>query len=135
MAPSILLTNIGQLISLRGTGSGPRRGKEMSELGIVEDAAVLCLGGKIVSVGTRREAQRDAWIQKNKKKIREIDCRGGVVLPGFVDSHTHPVFTKAATRRFREASLGRDVRGNRGSRRWHSVQHRRGAQVHAQTTR
>lgn len=92
-APSILLTNIGQLISLRGTWSAPRRGKELSELGIVEDAAVLCIGGKIVSVGTRREAQRDAWIQKNKKKIREIDCRGGVVLPGFVDSHTHPVFT------------------------------------------
>ena len=65
----------------------------MSTLGIVEDAAVLCLGGKIVSVGTRREAQRDSWIQKNKKRIREIDCRGGVVLPGFVDSHTHPVFT------------------------------------------
>ncbi len=93
MAPPILLTNIGQLISLRGTGSGPRRGKELLELGIVEDAAVLCLGGKIVSVGSRREAQRDGWIQKNKKKIREIDCRGGVVLPGFVDSHTHPVFT------------------------------------------
>ena len=92
-APPILLTNIGQLISLRGTGSGPRRGTELSELGIIEDAAVLCVGGKIVSVGTRREAQRDSWIQKNKKRIREIDCRGGVVLPGFVDSHTHPVFT------------------------------------------
>ena len=93
-APSILLTNIGQLISLGGSGNGPRRGKELSELGIIEDAAVLCVGGNIVSVGTRREAQRDSWIQKNKKKIREIDCRGGVVLPGFVDSHTHPVFTR-----------------------------------------
>jgi imidazolonepropionase len=91
-APPILLTNIGQLISLQRAGSGPRRGKELSELGIVEDAAVLCIGGKIVSVGTRREAQRDAWVQKNKKRIREIDCRGGVVLPGFTDSHTHPVF-------------------------------------------
>jgi imidazolonepropionase len=78
---------------VRGSGAGPRRGKELSELSIVEDAAVLCVGGKIVSVGTRREAQRDAWIRKNKKKIREIDCRVGVVLPGFVDSHTHPVFT------------------------------------------
>lgn len=93
-APPILVTNIGQLISLRGTGDGPRRRKELSELGIVNDAAVLCVGGRIVSVGSRREAQRDIWIQKNKKKIREIDCRGGVVLPGFVDSHTHPVFTK-----------------------------------------
>jgi imidazolonepropionase len=96
IAPPILLTNISQLISLRGTGSaGPRRGKELSEIGIVEDAAVLCLGGKIVSVGTRREARRDAWIQRNGKSIREIDCHRGVVLPGFVDSHTHPVFTNA----------------------------------------
>lgn len=94
-APPILLTNIGQLITLRGTSDpGPRRGKELSELGIIEDASVLCLGGKIVSVGARREAQRDSWIQKNKKSIREIDCRRGVVLPGFVDSHTHPVFTE-----------------------------------------
>ncbi len=93
-APPILLTNIGQLITLRGTGeAGPRRGKQLAELGILEDASVLCLGGKIVSVGTRREAQRDAWIQNNKTSIREIDCQGGVVLPGFVDSHTHPVFT------------------------------------------
>jgi imidazolonepropionase len=94
-APPILLTNIRQLITLRATGlAGPRRGKELSQLGIVEDASVLCLGGKIVSVGARREAQRDSWIQKNNKNIREIDCQGGVVLPGFVDSHTHPVFTQ-----------------------------------------
>lgn len=92
-ASPVLLTNIGQLITLGGaTNVGPRRGKELSELGIIEDASVLCLGGKIVSVGTRREAQRDAWIKKNKKSMREIDCRCGVVLPGFVDSHTHPVF-------------------------------------------
>jgi imidazolonepropionase len=92
-ASPVLLTNIGQLITLGGaTNVGPRRGKELSELGIIEDASVLCLGGKIVSVGTRREAQRDAWIKKNKKSMREIDCRRGVVLPGFVDSHTHPVF-------------------------------------------
>jgi imidazolonepropionase len=93
-APPILLTNIGQLITLRGTGAGPRRGRELSQLGVIEDAAVLSVAGKIVSVGTRREAQRDAWIQRNKKDLHEIDCRNGVALPGFVDSHTHPVFTK-----------------------------------------
>jgi imidazolonepropionase len=97
-----LLANIGQLLTLRlslgqsggsGTGkSGPRRGADLSELGIIEDAAVLCLGGKITSVGKMTDAQRDPWLKKNRWKLTEIDCRGKVVLPGFVDSHTHPVF-------------------------------------------
>ncbi len=64
----------------------------MSDLGIIENAAVLCIGGKIVSVGKSKDAFRDPWIKKNRKKITEIDCRGKVVLPGFVDSHTHPAF-------------------------------------------
>jgi imidazolonepropionase len=50
------------------------------------------MGGKIVSAGTTKKALRDPWIKKNRKKITEIDCSGKVVLPGFVDSHTHPVF-------------------------------------------
>src|SRR5580704_6732297 len=91
--PALLLVNIGQLVTLRSTAHGPRRGAALSELGIIPDAAVLCLGGKIVSVGTTKDALRDPWFKKNRKKIVEIDCGGRVVLPGFVDSHTHPVFT------------------------------------------
>jgi imidazolonepropionase len=89
----LLLANIGQLLTLRSTISGPRRGPSLSMLGIIEDAAVLCLGGKVVSVGKTKDALRDPWIRKHRKRIWEIDCRGRVVLPGFVDSHTHPVFT------------------------------------------
>ena len=48
--------------------------------------------GKIVSVGKNKEALRDPWIGNNRRKIIEIDCEGQVVLPGFVDSHTHPAF-------------------------------------------
>jgi imidazolonepropionase len=88
----LLLLNIGQLLTLRSAARGPRRGASLSELGIISDAAVLCLGGKIVSVGTTKDALRDPWLKKNRKKITEIDCGGRVVLPGFVDSHTHPVF-------------------------------------------
>lgn len=88
---ALLLTNIKQLLTLRG-GKGPRAGAELRELGIVEDGAVLCAAGKIVSVGTMKEAARDPWIKRNKNKIEEIDCAGKVVFPGFVDSHTHPVF-------------------------------------------
>ncbi len=90
---SLLLVNIGQLLTLRSSANGARRGASLSDLGIIQDAAVLCLGGKIVSVGSTKDALRDPWLKKNRKKVTEIDCRGRVVLPGFVDSHTHPVFT------------------------------------------
>ena len=50
------------------------------------------MGGKIVSVGTTKDALRDGWLKKNRRTVTEIDCAGKVVLPGFVDSHTHPVF-------------------------------------------
>ena len=89
---ALLLANIGHLLTLASTVAGPRRGRNLRDLGIVENGAVLCLGGKIVSVGTTKEALRDPWLKKNRRKITEIDCAGKVVLPGFVDSHTHPVF-------------------------------------------
>jgi imidazolonepropionase len=90
-----LFFHIGQLLTLRSpkSVSGLRRGASLSELGIIEDAAVLCVGGKIVSVGATKDALRDPWLKKNRKKTLEVDCGGRVVLPGFVDSHTHPLFT------------------------------------------
>jgi imidazolonepropionase len=91
---SLLLVNIGQLLTLRlPNRPGPRRGPDLAALGIIKDAAVLCVGGTIVSVGTTKDALRDSWIKKERQRIAEIDCRGKVVVPGFVDSHTHPVFT------------------------------------------
>jgi imidazolonepropionase len=91
---ALLLVNAGQLLTLRAAPakSGPRRGSGLKELGILKDGAVLCLGGKIVSVGATRDALRDPWLKKHRKKVIEIDCAGKVVLPGLVDSHTHPVF-------------------------------------------
>jgi len=91
---ALLLANIGQLLTLPSSSSkpGPRRGPDLKQLGIIYDGAVLCLGGKIVSVGTTKDALRDPWLKKNRKKVTEIDCAGKVALPGFVDSHTHPVF-------------------------------------------
>jgi len=94
MQPPLLLANIGQLLTLQSASGkpGPRRGPDLKQLGIIEEGAVLCLGGKIVSVGTSKEALRDPWLKKNRKKVTEIDCADKVVLPGFVDSHTHPVY-------------------------------------------
>jgi imidazolonepropionase len=102
----LLLVNITQLLTLRSHKPGPRRGTELSELGIIKDGAVLCVGGKIVSVGTTNDALRDPWLKKNRKRITEIDCAGHVVLPGFVDSHTHPVFVSPRLLDFEKRIFG-----------------------------
>jgi imidazolonepropionase len=90
----LLLINIGQLLTLQSSSKnhGPRRGPELQELNVIKDGAVLCVGGKIVSACKTKDALRDPWIRKNRKRVVEIDCAGQTVLPGFVDSHTHPVF-------------------------------------------
>jgi imidazolonepropionase len=88
-----LFINIGQLLTLRGE-STPRRGAALADIGLIEDAAVLCCGGKILAAGPQRQLLRDPWLKKNRRKVQELDCRGGVVLPGLIDCHTHPVFAE-----------------------------------------
>lgn len=90
-SPYLLLTNIGQLLTLRGDAV-PRRGRALNDVGLIDDAAVLCGGGKIIAVGRQRDLLRDSWVKRNQRKLRELDCRGRVVTPGFIDCHTHPVF-------------------------------------------
>lgn len=88
----LLLTNIGTLLTLRG-GHGPRRGRELNELGAITGAAVFCLHGKIAAVGPEREVLRQAKQLGTDDDLESFDCKRGTVIPGFVDSHTHPVFT------------------------------------------
>src|SRR5580693_9690480 len=91
---TIFLTHAAQLLTLRRSDSNsPRRGAQMHELGIVKDGAVLISGKQIVAVGPAAEVTRHELLQSNREAVEEINCRGKVVLPGFVDSHTHPVFT------------------------------------------
>src|SRR6185312_3185455 len=92
-SPYLLLANIGQLLTLRG-GTAPRCGRELAEIGLIEDAAVLCGGGKILAAGPQRELLRDPWLRSNRRKVQELDCKGRVVIPGLIDCHTHPVFAE-----------------------------------------
>ncbi|HEX8817894.1 MAG TPA: imidazolonepropionase [Terriglobales bacterium] len=92
--PPLLLVDIRQLVTLGPAGSAPRRGAGLRDLGVIEGGAVLSVGGKIVSAGKTKDALRDPWIRKNHGRIVEIDCARQVVLPGFVDAHTHPAFVE-----------------------------------------
>ncbi len=85
MSSSLLITGASQLLTLRGRG--PRRGKALSNLGIIKDGALLVREGLIAEVGTRAviEALPEA------KDADKLDVGGRVILPGFVDSHTHLV--------------------------------------------
>jgi len=93
VAKPLLLTNIGQLLTLKSLSGKdePRRGRELLELGIIHDAAVFCESGKIVVAGPEREVTSQA--RGHGDATDAFDCGRAVVLPGFVDSHTHPVFT------------------------------------------
>ena len=93
-SPYLLLANIGQLITLRGEKVPRTRAQLCKEIGLIKDAAVLCGGGKILAAGPQRELLRDPWLRTNRKKIKELDCQGRVVIPGLIDCHTHPVFAE-----------------------------------------
>ena len=71
------------MLTLRGRG--PRRGKALSNLGIVKDGALLVRDGLIAAVGSRARVEALAEV----RGVERLDVGGRVVLPGFVDSHTH----------------------------------------------
>ena len=76
-----LVRNARQLLTLRGS-SGPRRGSDMADLGIVSNGAVLIQNGVIEDVGPARRVENLA----GAKHAREIDATGCVVMPAFVDA-------------------------------------------------
>lgn len=87
MSGNLFVKNASQLITC--SGFSPKRGKEMGDIGVIEDGAILVQGGKIQAVGKTDEIK--ALLPKGVS-FETIDVSGQIVLPGFVDSHTHLVF-------------------------------------------
>lgn len=71
------------MLTLRG--QAPRRGKALANLGILKDGAVLVRDGLIAAVGNRAKVEA----LPEARAAEKLDVGGRVVLPGFVDSHTH----------------------------------------------
>jgi imidazolonepropionase len=86
---NLVIKNAAQLLTLRSDQTGPRSGKHLEDLGIIEDGAVAISGDKIAAVGKTQDILDEIKITGETKVI---GAKGKVVLPGFVDCHTHPVF-------------------------------------------
>jgi len=81
----LLIRDIAQLATPRGTDA-PLRGAALGDVQVLEDAYVLCRGGRTEKVGLMRDlAPLDG-------EVEELDARGRCAIPGLVDCHTHACF-------------------------------------------
>lgn len=84
----LYIKNIGQLLTMNGS-EGPRKGKDMLQLGIIENAGVLIHDGDIIDVGKEEDLNK----RITNVTIKEtVDAKGKLVSPGLIDPHTHLVF-------------------------------------------
>lgn len=86
MLCDLLVHNASQLLTV-ASPDGPKRGAAMRNLGLVEDGAVAIRGDRVVLVGPTEEVLPQAG-----ENTTLVDAYGKVVMPGFVDPHTHLVF-------------------------------------------
>ncbi|MFN3244553.1 MAG: imidazolonepropionase [Planctomycetota bacterium] len=98
-----LFVHCRQLVTLTdGEPTGPRRKDAMQPMGVIDDGAVAVQGGRIVAVGSTDE------ITARYRAPEELDLDGFVVMPGFVDCHTHPVFARTREQEFHMRCAGAD---------------------------
>ena len=100
IAKSLSIVNCSQVVTLAGPAR-PRVGAEMRELAIVSNGAMLVRDGLIERAGTTDEIKTQIDADSTV-----VDAAGRVVLPGFVDAHTHPVFGGTRVEEFEERAKG-----------------------------
>ncbi|MFH1143340.1 MAG: imidazolonepropionase [Candidatus Eisenbacteria bacterium] len=87
---SLIISGARQLVSVPPMPKGaPKRGSQLAELGVIEDGALAAEGDRIVAVGPTAEIRESFHVSA---RGIEIDAQGCVVLPAFVDPHTHVLF-------------------------------------------
>ncbi len=80
----LLITQAAQVVTC--SGEAPKRGEAMRDVGIIEHGGVAVKDGRIAAVGPTQDL-----VGRYRAK-ETIDASGQVVLPGFVDAHTHVVY-------------------------------------------
>ncbi len=106
IACDLLVDGIGRLYTCHRPGDekGPRRGPDaLSDVGLVEDAAVAAYQGEIVAVGPQDEVHRAVRLLPGGAYL---DAGGRAVVPGFVDPHTHAVFGRSRPEEFGRRLVG-----------------------------
>lgn len=101
---TLAVINCSQLVTLSGA-KRPRAGGDLRQLAIIEDGAMLVRDDLIEAVGRRREIES---LIKGDCEI--IDAGRRVVMPGFVDAHTHPVFAGIRANEFEQRASGATYR-------------------------
>jgi imidazolonepropionase len=96
----LAIVNCAQLVTLAGPNR-PRVGVELRDLAIIKDGAMLVRDERIEQVGSRQEIESLIAVD-----CEVIDARGRLVMPGFVDAHTHPVFAGMRAAEFEERASG-----------------------------
>jgi len=97
---SLAVVNIGQLVTLAGPAR-PRVGPELSELGLIPDAALLIEDGRVAASGPYAELRA-----RIPAEAVVVDAQGRCVTPGFVDAHTHLVFAGNRAAEFEQRITG-----------------------------
>jgi imidazolonepropionase len=82
----LLIRDLEQLATPSAAAAVPLRGRALGEVDELEEAYVLCAGGRIEAVGRMRE------LEPLDGDVVEVDGRGRCAIPGLVDCHTHVCF-------------------------------------------
>jgi imidazolonepropionase len=119
---SLAVLHASELVTLSGP-KRPRFGPELSSLGIIRDGGMLVRDGKIEKVGPSND------VEKNVGNAEVVDGRGRVVMPGFVDAHTHLVFAENRLDDFERRARGETYEqiAKAGGGIWSTVQRTRAA--------
>jgi imidazolonepropionase len=93
----LIIKNASQLLTLRSHKKSPRRGEQMQDVGLVSDGAVVVRDGLILAAGSNDEVEA-TFAPGPETEV--IDARAKVVMPGFVDPHTHSIFAGSREEEF-----------------------------------